>query len=132
MDVSGWPLLGLRILVVEDEPLVAQLICSTLEDARALVVGPCATIAAAERAMKGREIDAGLLDVNVGGEKIFPVAERLHADGIPFLLLSGYGRDAVPSNQPEWRALGKPFRMSGLVAALEEQIAFIARRREVC
>lgn len=130
MNTGLMPLSGLSVLVVEDEPLIAQLICATLEHAKASVVGPCHTLRAAEQAIGTCAIDAGVLDVNVTGEKIFPVAEHLHATGTPFLLLSGYGRDAIPAHRPEWRAVAKPFRMSELVSALAEQIAFIAATRQ--
>ncbi len=129
MDGFEARLLGLRVLVVEDEPLVSHLICATLEEAQARVVGPYSTVGDARQAVIASQIDAGLLDVDVAGEKIFPVAEQLHASGVPFLLLSGYGPEAIPADRPEWRALAKPFRMSGLVTALAEQIAYVASRR---
>lgn len=120
MMKSPSPLLGLRILVVEDDLLVAQFVAATLQDAQAVVVGPCHSVAAAQAILDAEPVDAALLDVNVADGEVFPVAERLAARRVPFLLLSGYGADAVPANRPEWRALAKPFRMTGLIEAVAE------------
>lgn len=119
-------LLGLRILVVEDDTIVAQFVAATLEEAQAVVVGPCHSVRAAQAILDVEQVDAALLDVNVADGEVFPVAERLAAQQVPFLLLSGYGADAVPANRPGWRALAKPFRMQGLIEAVAEQ--FRARR----
>ena len=116
------PLLGLRILVVEDDAVVAQFIAATLEDAQAIVVGPCHSVQAAQAILDAEPVDAALLDVNVADGEVFPVAERLSGQLVPFLLLSGYGVDAVPTDQPGWRALAKPFRMQGLIEALAEHV----------
>ena len=116
------PLLGLRILVVEDDPTVAQFVSATLEDARAIVVGPCRSVLAAQAMLDAGPVDAALLDVNVADGEVFPVAERLATQGVPFLLLSGYGADAVPADRPGWRALAKPFRMQELVETLARQV----------
>ena len=116
------PLLDLRILVVEDDPMVGQFISATLEDARAIVVGPCRSVRAAQTMLDAGPVDAALLDVNVADGEVFPVAERLAAQRVPFLLLSGYGADAVPADRPEWRALSKPFRMQELVERLARQV----------
>ena len=67
-------------------------------------------------------IDAAVMDVNLGGTKVHPVAEMLTSRGIPFLLLSGYGRNAIPSERPEWRVCSKPFKPTELVAQLVEQV----------
>ncbi len=119
---STSPLLGLRILVVEDDSVVAQFVSATLEDARAIVVGPCHSVRAAQAILDVEPVDAALLDVNVADGEVFPVAERLSAQQVPFLLLSGYGADAVPVDRPGWRALAKPFRMQVLIEAVAEHV----------
>ncbi len=119
---SSSSLLDLRILVVEDDQVVAQFVSAMLEDARAIVVGPCHSVRAAQAILDAEPVDAALLDVNLADGKIFPVAERLAALRVPFLLLSGYGEDAVPADRPGWRALAKPFRGQVLVETLARQV----------
>jgi CheY-like chemotaxis protein len=116
-------LAGRRILVVEDEMLISLLIEDILADQHCIVVGPFDRVPAAIGAARHERIDAALLDVNVAGVKIYPVAEILAARGIPFMLLSGYGAEAVPTNHPNWRACSKPFRPEDLVDGLLEEIA---------
>ena len=54
-------------------------------------------------------IDMAVLDVNVAGEKVFPIALTLEERGVPFLFVTGYGEKALPSDRPGWRACDKPF-----------------------
>ena len=77
----------LNILVVEDEALLAVDLSLTLEDEGARVAGPCMTVKDAMR-FDG-PIDAAVLDVDLRGEAVFPVADRLHADGTPFVFHTG-------------------------------------------
>jgi len=114
-------LAGLRVLVVEDELLVAMLIEDTLADQKCVVVGPCASLRDALRAAATESVDFAILDVNLAGEKVYPVAELLDQRGIPFVLLSGYGRDAIPVNHPEWQACNKPFQPEELISVLARQ-----------
>ena len=114
-------LAGLRVLVVEDELLVSLLIEDILKDNHCTVVGPFARLPEALDAARAEQIDVALLDVNIAGEKIYPVAEVLEQRGIPFLILTGYGPRAIPPSHPHWRVCGKPFRPAELVAALIEQ-----------
>ena len=117
------PLAGLRVLVVEDEMLVSLLIEDTLADERCLVVGPFDRVAGALEAARSETLDLALLDVNVAGVPVYPVAEILDARKIPFLFLSGYGRTAIPSGRPHWKVCTKPFHREELVAMLVGQLA---------
>jgi CheY-like chemotaxis protein len=108
---------GRRILVVEDEALVAAMLVEILEDLRAVVVGPAGNVATGLPLAQSAEIDAAILDVNLRGEWIDPVALTLRARGIPFVFATGYGTaprdgfDGVP-------VLDKPYTDEGLVLAL--------------
>ena len=75
------------------------------------------------------EIDAAVLDVNVKGAKIYPVAEVLAQRDIPFLFLSGYGEHAIPLDRPDWVACEKPFRAELLLGKLAECISAKHRPR---
>ena len=115
-------LAGLRVLVVEDELMVSLLIEDTLADEQCVVVGPFDTVQSALSAVRTQQIDAAILDVNLAGVRVYPVAEILDARNIPFLLLSGYGQGAGPQDRPYWRACNKPFRPAELVSQLVERI----------
>jgi DNA-binding response OmpR family regulator len=113
-------LAGLRILVVEDEMLVSLLIEDTLADEQCIVVGPFDRVPTGLAAAESETIDAAVLDVNLAGEKVYPIAEALAARGIPFLLLSGYGQSAAPSEHADWPVCNKPFNPEKLVAQLAQ------------
>jgi CheY-like chemotaxis protein len=115
-------LAGKRVLVAEDELLVAMLVEDILADNDCLVLGPFASVSQALEAAKADCIDVAVLDVNLCGQRIYPVAEVLADRGIPFLFLSGYGKDAIPPNHPEWRACKKPFTANDLTIMLIEQL----------
>ncbi len=102
-------LVGRRVLVVEDELLVALLLEDMLAEAGCVVVGPFARVRDALAAARAEAVDVALLDVNVAGERVFPVAHALEERGVPFLFLTGYGEAALPRDRPDWEACSKPF-----------------------
>jgi CheY-like chemotaxis protein len=116
-------LTGKRVMVAEDEVLISMLIEDVLADAGCVLVGPFCNVADALTAAKAATIDVALLDVNLRGQMIYPAAEALALRRIPFLLLSGYGRDAVPPNHPEWEACAKPFKAAELTRLLTARVA---------
>jgi CheY-like chemotaxis protein len=116
-------LAGKRILVVEDEALVAMLIESLLEEYGCCVVGPCSTVAKALTVAHSETFDLAVLDVNLRGEKVYPVAELLAERHIPFLFLSGYGEEAIPPGHSDWKVCTKPFRSNDLIKMLSVAIA---------
>lgn len=109
---------GLRVLLVEDEMLV----CMDLEDMLAefgcIVVGPAARVNQALDIIEREPFDVAVLDVNLGSERSYPIAERLSARGVPFLLSTGYA-DVEPAYQDRPR-LQKPFSEQQLAKALAE------------
>lgn len=113
------PLTGRRVLVVEDESLVAMLLETILEDMGCTPVGPAANIdEGMALATDGERLDAALLDVNVAGRQVFPVAEALKARGVPFVFSTGYGEGGLPE---EWRGqatIQKPFTEAAVRDAL--------------
>ena len=98
-----------RILVVEDESLVAMLLETILEDLGCGVVGPEGTVASGIESARNAAIDAALLDVNVAGELVFPVAEQLKSRGIPFVFSTGYGEGGLPEQWRGYPTIQKPF-----------------------
>jgi DNA-binding response OmpR family regulator len=119
--VGSRPLAGKVVLVVEDEYAVAALVQDTLERQGAMVLGPAATIDAA-LALVTESPDVAVLDVNVGGSAVFPVAAALESAGVPFLFSTGYGRATIPTRYAHVARLRKPFLMAELVAGLTTAI----------
>lgn len=104
------PLDGRRILVVEDESLVAMLIETILEDMGCHTIGPIAGVDEALRTVAGDlQIDGALLDVNVAGRAVFPVAEALKARKVPFVFSTGYGESGLPEHWRGQPTIQKPF-----------------------
>ena len=115
-------LAGKRVLVVEDEMLVALLVEDILAEAGCIVIGPFARVGDALAAVHTEVADLALLDVNVAGEKVFPVAHALEKRGVPFLFLTGYGQDALPRDRPDWEACSKPFFPEQLAKRLAQKV----------
>lgn len=84
-------LTGKRILVVEDEALVAAMVADMLEELGAEVVGPAGTLNEGLQLARVKPIDVAVLDVNLRGERIDPIADVLDGRGIPFVFATGYG-----------------------------------------
>jgi two-component SAPR family response regulator len=120
--VKQLSLVNKRVMVVEDEYLVSMLIEDTLADNRCSIVGPYATLSEALAAAKVQDVDIALLDVNLRGEKVYPVADLLSERGIPFILLSGYGKGAIPNDRPDWTFCCKPFTPEELAEALKRRL----------
>ena len=110
---------GRRVLVVEDESLVAMLLETILEDMGCTPVGPASNIdEGLALATDGRPLDAALLDVNVAGRQVCPVAQALKDRGVPFVFSTGYGEGGLPE---EWRGqatIQKPFTEAAVRDAL--------------
>jgi DNA-binding response OmpR family regulator len=113
---------GLRILVVEDEYLVASLIQDFLEMAGCVVLGPIARLAEAADAAQSDSCDAALLDVNLGGSLVFPVAEILSHRRIPFAFVTGYATGSLPTKHNARPAILKPFRKDELLTLVSDMV----------
>src|SRR5688572_3078139 len=107
-----------RILVVEDEFLIALDIASVLEQAGLVVVGPSATVADALEELGRGEVHGALLDASLPGQPVSGIADALKAKGIPFAFVTGYGREQLPSAYREMPLIRKPFTGADLLAAI--------------
>lgn len=113
------PLDGRRILVVEDESLVAMLIETILEDMGCHVIGPIAAVDDAMKTVSDEgHIDGALLDVNVAGREVFPVADALKDRGVPFVFSTGYGEGGLPEHWRGQPTIQKPFTEQTIREAL--------------
>lgn len=109
---------GMRVLLVEDQIIVAMEMEDILRGFGCAVVGPVGTLEAAIRLAREAVLDAAILDVDLDGQKVFPVAEELQARGIPFVLATGYGESSLPENWRGLRRLTKPFRREHIEAIM--------------
>jgi CheY-like chemotaxis protein len=114
---------GLRLLVVEDEMLLAMALGDMLADLGCEVIGPVARVAEAVRLAGSGRMDGAILDVNIAGVEVYPVAQELARRGIPFIFLTGYSADKL---SPEWRdrpLLQKPVLHDELVRRIVQAFA---------
>ena len=105
---------GLRVLVVEDEAAISLLLEDMLLDFGYEVIGPAARLAAALDAVERETVDLAILDVNVAGEPIYPVAEALAQRQIPFVFSTGYGSAGIKDAYRDRPVLQKPFAQHDL------------------
>src|SRR5436305_12924447 len=89
-------LAGLRVLVVEDEMMVSMLIEDMLSDLGCTVVGPASRLDEAMELARADGLDCAVLDVNLGGQPIFPLADLLRQQRRPFAFATGYGDAGLP------------------------------------
>ncbi|MBA1155046.1 response regulator [Microvirga mediterraneensis] len=111
---SDGDLNGLRILVVEDEAAISLLLEDMLLDFGCEVIGPAARLSAALDAVAREQVDLAILDVNVAGEPIYPVAEALAQRSIPFVFSTGYGSAGIRDTFRDRPVLQKPFAQHDL------------------
>lgn len=103
-------LAGRRILVVEDEPLLAMLVEDLLDEVGGLPVGPAGSVDEALRLVAAGALDGAILDVNLGSEMAYPVADALAARGVPFVFVTGYGRHGLTGPHCGRMTIPKPFK----------------------
>jgi CheY-like chemotaxis protein len=109
---------GLRVFVVEDEGPVAMLLEAMLDDLGCAVVLSAASVAEALDLLTRGGFDLALLDVNLAGEKVFPVADELRRLGTPFVFSSGYGASGLRPDLSDVPIIQKPYRLGDLAAGL--------------
>jgi CheY-like chemotaxis protein len=117
---------GLRVLVVEDEMMVSMLIEDMLGELGCLVVGPASRLDEAMALAREAEIDCAVLDVNLGGQPIFPLADLLRERGAPFAFATGYGDAGLRDVDRGSPVLQKPFREGDLARVLTELQAAVS------
>ena len=114
---------GVRVLVVEDEALVAMAVELQLLDFGCVIAALAFHVSEAVGAARSLPIDIALLDVNVAGREVFPVADALIARGIPFVFASGYGAQTLRPDLRHNLLLHKPFTAAELRRGLEAALA---------
>jgi CheY-like chemotaxis protein len=113
------PLSGRRVLVIEDEMMVAMLLQDMLADLGCAVVGPAARVEQALAMIEAAApLDAAVLDMNLNGQQSYSVADALAARSVPFVIATGYGQDSLKNGYRSFPLLQKPFKLSELGDAL--------------
>ena len=113
---------GRRILVVEDEYMIADDMQRELEALGAEVVGPAGSLGEAMNMLQHAEVDLAVIDVNLGGEKAFPLADALQARDLHFVFTTGYDQTVLPPRFDNFRRLEKPITPAGAIRAIAELI----------
>jgi CheY-like chemotaxis protein len=119
---------GRRVLVIEDETLVAIELESLLRNNRCNVLGPAETVERAITLIDGGQPEAAVLDLNLSGESALRVAAALNARGVPFVVVSGYSKTQWPApelSRAPW--LAKPVNRPALLRELTRLLAMVPR-----
>jgi CheY-like chemotaxis protein len=114
---------GKRVLLVEDEPIIAMSVEDMVADLGCEVIGPALSAAAAEQLARTEQLDAALLDINMGDGASFPIAAILRERNIPFSFATGYGRTGVPAGLGDVSVLAKPYTQESLAQTLRNLLA---------
>ena len=117
---SGSPTARRRILVVEDEFLIRMLLEDMLTDLGYELVGVAGRVDEAAEMAQTKEFDLAILDVNLDGHDVYPVAELISKRGLPFMFVTGYGGRGLPDNYRGRPTLQKPFQMDELQRMLAQ------------
>jgi DNA-binding response OmpR family regulator len=112
-----------RILVVEDEALVAMQLEDMLAELGHDIAASCARLDEAVAAARTIACDAAVLDINLSGQTSFPVAQTLKDRGVPFLFATGYGTSILPPELAGSQVLHKPYSLDDLRLALSSALA---------
>lgn len=127
MMMAAAVLAGLRMLIVEDEAMVAMMLEDQLMELGCVVVGVAGSVSEglAKIDLVAADLDAAVLDVNLGGEKVFPVAAKLTERGVPFIFATGYGLAGISPDFARTPTLAKPYSPH----QLEMMLASVMERR---
>jgi DNA-binding response OmpR family regulator len=112
-----------RVLVVEDEPLLAETLCDLLGDAGCEAIGPATDVAGALSLIEHSRIDVALLDIRLADETSFPVAHRLRQRGIPMMFLTAHQGRGLPIELGDAIVIEKPFHTRLLLEAVRQMLS---------
>jgi len=116
------PLKGLKVLVVEDQAPIALQMEDMLVESECEVVGPASRVGQALRLLSDNAVDAAVLDLNIAGELVYPVADALDARGLPYVFATGYSPSDVADRYSHRPVLQKPFSRRVFLEAIRDTI----------
>ena len=112
----------MNVLIVEDEALIAMLLEEMLDTHGYHVAAHASTLAEGETLAASLDVDVAILDVSLGGDTVFPVAERLSSRGIPFVFTTGYGAAGMPPAWADRPVFGKPYDIEPLLETIQQLV----------
>ena len=112
-----------RVLIVEDESLIAMMLEDFLDSLGHSLAGTCETVPDALARVEEGGFDVAILDVNLNGQRVWPVADRLAAKGIPYVLATGGHIEPPPPAHADAPVLSKPFTLDAVEPALDAAFA---------
>jgi DNA-binding NtrC family response regulator len=121
-QAPGDPLPGRRVLIVEDDPYITLALEDTLTDFGMVIAGAARNLTDALRLAQSASFDLALLDVNIGRDQIDPVADIIHARGIPFVFTTGCGRAGLPEAYVARAIIEKPFYVDEILQTLRDEL----------
>ncbi len=114
------------VLLVEDEVMIRMMVADMLEELGYAIVAEAGDIDEGVRLVQATDFDIAILDVNVNGKVISPVAEAIQMRGIPFVFATGYGVQGVPERFRDRPTLQKPFQIETLARTIEATLKGVA------
>lgn len=130
LSSSVKPLNQTRILVVEDETLLAMELEQILQAAGYTIIGPYTNLKSAADVSRREAINFAVLDINLNGEMVYPLADQLSAQGIPFILMTGYDTSNLPERFRSAPRVSKPFDPAALAEKIQRMQLYSASRPE--
>lgn len=116
---------GYRVLVTEDEYFLADDIARSLRSCGAKILGPVSDLESASRILNFEIIDAAVLDINLKGQIVFPIARALRARNVPFVFTTGYDRRSIDAEFQDVLVWEKPFDLLAMVQALANMVRHV-------
>ena len=113
---------GCSVFLVEDEVMIRMMVADMLEELGYRVVAEAGEISEAVRFAQSAAFDLAILDVNVNGKVITPVAELIKARNLPFIFATGYGSSGLPEDYRDRPALQKPFQLETLAQVIDSTL----------
>lgn len=111
---------GYSVLIVEDEPLVAMLLLDFLEELGCQIAAQVSSVGEGLEKLKDTSFDLAILDVNLRGQRVWPLADALQQQGKPFVLATGYDGNETQQRYPRAVALAKPYDLQAVQKTLEK------------
>ena len=118
---------GARVLIVEDEYMIADDLARAMREAGGEPVGPVSTLEQAEEILGQAHVDAAIFDLDLRGKMAFDLIEKLVTPGLPCLIVSGYGDDVLPETLDGISRLEKPVNPKTVIEKLDSELG-VARR----
>lgn len=116
-------LAGRRVLIVEDEPIIAMTLEDMLVDLGCEVVGPASNLVDAQALAESAAIDAAMLDININSGRSYVVADELRRRSVPFAFATGYGEEGIEARGRDAPVLQKPYRRAQVEAVLHQLLS---------